>query len=129
MLRLLALLILALLANAIGLIVCSLFLDNFTIDGAAFVFAVLIFTAATVILDPLITRVAITNVPALRGGIALVTTLVGLIITSLLTDGIQITGISTWVLATLIVWMFSLIATLVLPLVIFKKTLQKAKGN
>ena len=127
MLRLLASLVLALLANAVGLIVCSLFLDDFTINGIGFVTAVAIFTGATVILDPLITRIAITNIPALRGGIALVTSLVGLIITSLLTDGIQITGISTWVLATIIVWMFSLIATLVLPLVIFKKTLQKVK--
>lgn len=127
MLRLLASLVLALLANTVGLIMCSLVLEDFSIDGVAFVTAVIIFTAATVILDPLITKVAITNVPALRGGVALVTTLIGLIITSLITDGIQITGLTTWILATFIVWLFALFATLLLPLVIFKKTLQKAK--
>lgn len=129
MLRLLASLVLAILANAVGLIVCSLLLEDFSIDGVAFVTAVLIFTAATVVLDPLITKIAITNVPALRGGVALVTTLVGLIITTLISDGIQITGITTWVLATLIVWLFALIATLILPLVVFKKTLQKTKSE
>lgn len=127
MLRLLASMVLALLANAVGLLVCSLVLEDFSINGVAFVTAVLIFTAATVILDPLITKIAITNVPALRGGVALVTTLIGLIITSLISDGIQITGLTTWILATLIVWLFALVATLLLPLVIFKKTLQKVK--
>ena len=124
MIRLLAMMVLNLLANAVGLFVASILLSGFSINGLAFVLAVCIFTAAEVILDPLITKVAITNVPALRGGVALVSTFVGLLITTLISDGIHISGISTWVLATLIVWLFALIATLVLPLVIFKKTLQ-----
>ena len=127
MIRLVAMLVLSLLANAVGLFVASILLDGFSIDGVSFVIAVAIFTAAEVVLDPLITKVAITNVPALRGGVALVSTLVGLIITVLISDGISINGLSTWVLATLIVWLFALIATLVLPLVIFKKTLAKNK--
>jgi len=128
MIRLLAMMVLNLLANAVGLFVASILLSGFSINGLAFVLAVCIFTAAEVILDPLITKVAITNVPALRGGVALVSTFVGLLITTLISDGIHISGISTWVLATLIVWLFALIATLVLPLVIFKKTLQKHKN-
>ena len=129
MIRLLAMLVLSLLANAVGLFVASLLLDGFSIDGVSFIIAVAIFTLAEVVLDPLITKVAITNVPALRGGVALVSTLVGLIITTLVSDGITISGLNTWVLATLIVWLFALIATLVLPLVIFKKTLAKNKNN
>jgi hypothetical protein len=129
MIRLLASLVLNLLANAAGLFVASLILSGFTIDGLAFVLAVCIFTAVEVIADPLITKIAITNVPALRGGVALVTTFVGLFITTLISDGIHINGLSTWVLASLIVWLFALIATLLLPLVIFKKTLNKAKNN
>lgn len=128
MIRLLAMLVLNLLANAAGLFIAALLLSGFSINGMAFVIAVCIFTAAEVVLDPLITKMAITNVPALRGGVALVTTLVGLILTTLISDGISINGLSTWVLATLIVWLFALIATLVLPLVIFKKTLAKRKN-
>jgi hypothetical protein len=70
-----------------------------------------------------------TSLPALRGGVALVTTLVGLIVTTLVSSGIHITGLSTWVLATLIVWLFALFATLILPLIIFKRTLEKVRDH
>lgn len=128
MIRLLASLVLNILSSAVGLFVASLLLDGFSINGMAFVIAVLIFSAIEVILDPLITKLAIKNVPALRGGVALVTTFVSLLITNLVSDGISISGINTWVLATLIVWLFSLIATLLLPLVLFKKTLENRKS-
>jgi putative membrane protein len=128
MVRLLASLILNLIANAVGLVVASLILSGFSISGAAFVIAVGIFTIVEVVADPFITKIALTSVPALRGGVALITTFVGLLITSLVSDGIHITGLSTWVLATLIVWLFALIATLILPLIIFKKALNKAKN-
>lgn len=125
MIRLFARMVLSLLANAFGLFMASMILSGFTISNFSFVIAVVIFTLAQVVLDPLITKVAITNVPALRGGVAYVTTLVSLVITSLISDGISISGVDTWILATLIVWLFSLIGVLVLPLFLFKKTLQK----
>ena len=127
MLRMLASLIIHLLANAVGLIVAAALLSGFRIDGFAFVVAVVIFTVVEVIADPLITKMALTSLPALRGGVALVITLVWLIVTSLVSSGIHITGLTTWVLATLIVWLFALFATLILPLVIFKRTLEKVK--
>jgi len=37
-----------------------------------------------------------------------------------LSDGLDIDGLSTWVVATLIVWAASLITTLLLPLLVFK---------
>lgn len=129
MLRLLANLTLAVLANAVGLLAASLLLDDFSINGTAFVVAVLIFSAVTTVLGPLITKIALTSAPYLMGGIALVTTLIGLIITSLVSDGIAINGATTWAVATLVVWMFSLIGSVLLPLVIFKKTLEKHKAN
>ncbi len=129
MLRLLAQLTLNVLANAIGLLFASLVVTGFSISGISFVIAVAIFSLTEVILDPLITKIAITNVPALRGGVALVTTFVSLLITSLVSDGISIDGINAWVLGTLLVWLFSLIATLVLPLFLFKKVLENRKNK
>ena len=76
---------LSLLANALALVVASILLTGFTIKGLAFVVAVCIFTASTVILEPLITRIARQNAPYLMGGIALVTTFVGLLVTTLVT--------------------------------------------
>ena len=116
-----------LLANAIGLIVAAWILDGMTITGPAFVIAVVIFTAVEVVADPLVTKIAIRSVPALRGGVALVTTFVGLLITTWLSSGLQISGVSTWVLATLIVWLAALVATLILPVLLVRKAVDERR--
>jgi putative membrane protein len=110
-----------LLANTIGLLVAAWVLDDMSVSGAAFLIAVLIFTVTAAILQPLILKIALKSAPALLGGTALVTTLVGLIITSLISDGLAIKGLTTWVLATLIVWLAALVAALILPLILVKK--------
>ena len=127
MIRLLASLVLTLLANTIGLLVAALWLDDFSIDSVSFIIAIGIFTLVEVVLSPFVMKMALRYVPALLGGIALVTTFVGLWITDTLSDGLSIHGFRTYVLATLIVWLFSLIANLLLPLVIFKKALDKRR--
>ena len=110
-----------LLANAVGLIVANLVLDDMALDASGFIIAVLIFTVAQLILQPLIVKIAMTNAQALMGATALVTTLVGLVITDLVSDGMSITGFVTWCLATVIVWAAALIAGLLLPLILVKK--------
>ncbi len=129
MIRLLAQLVLAVLANTVGLLAASVLLDNFAINTASFVMAVLIFSLATVVLGPLILKIALTSASFMVGGIALVTTFAGLFITNLVSDGISISGLGTWIAATVIVWIFSIIGNLVLPLFLFKKTLEKAKKD
>lgn len=125
MIRLLARFTLSVLSNALGLFMASIFVDGFTIDGLSFVIAVAIFSLATTILGPLIMKIAITNASYLMGGIALVTTFVGLVITDIFSDGISISGASSWIIATLVVWIFGVIGSVVLPLFLFKKTLTK----
>jgi len=123
MLRLLANVTLSLLANAIGLLAAAWLLEGFSIESVSFIIAVGIFTLSTAILGPLVLSIAIKNATYLVGGIALVTTFVGLLITNLLSDGISIQGVDTWVFATLIIWIFSIIGNLLLPLILFKKAL------
>ena len=77
------------------------------------------------LVDPLLRQLAVTKTPALLGSSALVSTLVALIVTSLVSDGLQIRGAATWILATVIVWAVALVARMLLPLVVFKKTLAK----
>lgn len=127
MIRLVARLVLNILANAVGLIVASAMLDSFSIHGAAFVFAVLLFSLTTTVLGPLVTSIAIKNASFFMGGTALVTSFVGLFITNIFSHGISITGLSAWIMAPVIIWLFSLIANLLLPLVIFKKALATRK--
>jgi len=129
MLRLLATLILNILANALGLLAAALLIDSFTINNVSFVIAVLIFSGSTAILGPLILKIALTNASFLVGGIALVTTFVGLVITNLVSSGITIRGLSTWFLATVIVWVFSIIGNVLLPLVLFKKLRSKHNSD
>jgi putative membrane protein len=109
-----------LVSNAFGLIVAAWVLDDVTISGTAFLIAVVIFTVVYAIAQPVLTQWSI-NLPALRGGVALLATLVGLVVTHLLSDGLSITGTWAWIAATVIVWLVSLLGVLVLPLLFFKK--------
>ena len=118
-----------LLANAVGLIVANLVLDDMELNASGFVIAVLIFTVAQVILQPLIVKIAMTNANALMGATALVTTLVGLIITDRVSDGMSINGFVTWCLATVIVWAAALVAGLILPLILVKKAVNNNNPN
>ena len=83
------------------------------------------FTVIVVVATPLLVKISLKNVPQMAGGVALVATLVGLFGAAMLSDGLTITGLTTWILAPLIVWLTSLIAGLVLPLILFKKVLEK----
>jgi putative membrane protein len=128
MIRIIVGFLIQLLANALGLIVAAAILEDMTISGAAFVIAVIIFTVVYAIAQPFLTQMAVTKVPALRGGVALIATLVGLIITAWISDGLQIKGLSTWFLATLIVWVISLIGTLLLPVFLVKKGVEERRS-
>ena len=118
-----------LLANAIGLLVAAAVLPDMTIDGVSFVIAVVIFTVIEVILDPLVTKMAVEKAPALRGGVALITTLIGLILTTLISSGLQINGFSTWLATTVIVWIAAVLAGLILPVIFVKNKVDERASS
>ena len=111
-------------ANALGLWIADLVLDDMTLTGSAFITAVLIFTLVEVLVSPLLTQMALTGSGALRGSVALVATFVGLLVTTLVNDGLTIDGTTTWILATIIVWLAALLAGLILPLIFVKKAVE-----
>ena len=129
MLRLLAAVALRLLANAAGLLIAAAVLDGFTVTAAAFVWVVVLFTLIEVVLDPLVLKISIQYAPVLRGGVALVTTLVGLIVVTIVSDGLQISGMTAWVVGTLIVWLGGVLAALILPLFLFKKAMSQRRAS
>jgi hypothetical protein len=129
MARLLARTVVELVASAIGLIVAAWLLDGVTLNASGFLVAVAVFTAAKVVLGPFVFKLSFKYARALTGGIALVTTFVGLLITTWLTSGLMITGAGSWVMATIVVWLFTVIAILLLPMVIFKKLLASTGGG
>lgn len=127
MTKIIARIILNLLSSAIGLFVASLLLDGLTITILGFGLSVAFFTIANFLFEPLITQLSNKYLPALRGGIALVTTFIGLLLTRVFTNGLSIEGLSTWIFAPLIVWLSVLVAGIILPMFIFKETLSKNK--
>lgn len=123
MVRFLASSALYLLANAVGLLVAALVVPGLTVRPIGFVVSVLFLSAVEIILGPFVLKMSLTYLPAVRGGVALVTTFIGLLLTSWLTDGLTITGLTAWLVAPFVVWVAVLLAAILLPMVLFKKIL------
>jgi hypothetical protein len=120
--------LIALVANAIGLIAAAIVLDDVHLDAGSFVVAVVIFTAVFVLLQPFLAVQLRRMGPGMLGTVSLIATLVSLIVTDLFTDGLSISGVLTWILAALIVWLVALVATLLLPFLGLKKYLDERRA-
>jgi putative membrane protein len=97
--------VLAFVANAIALLIAATVVDGVSIDATSFVFAVVIFTLASVLLRPILTVVVARSLRPLLGVVGLVTTFAILLITDFLSDGLNIEGTTDWLLAVVIVWL------------------------
>ena len=114
---------------ALGLWVASLVLDDFTLTWQGFLVTVVVFTLAQSILSPFITKLTMRNAPAFLGGVGLVSTFVALLIASVVTNGLVIDGWQTWILATLVVWLVTALATVILPLLFLRKAVRGSNGK
>lgn len=112
--------------NAVGLIIASLVLDGFEISVTGFIVSLVIFTVAVALMTPFLasTMRRHQSGSAALGGVALISTFVALLITEILSDGLSISGIGTWIAATVIVWLGSLLAVFILPYLGLKKYLE-----
>ena len=128
MIRLLVRIVVGLASNAVGLIVASLVLDGVDIDVTSFIVAVVIFTVVNALLLPFFASQLRRRGASALGGVALIATLVSLIVTDLVSDGLSISGVGTWIAATVIVWLGSLIAAFVLPFLGLKKYLEERRS-
>lgn len=124
MIRLLVTILLQFISSAIGLLLASLVLPGFHIEAVGFLVSLIFFVGIGFLFEPLVFKLSVQYLPALRGGIALVTTFVSLLLTTLFTDALSIDDLTTWVIAPLIIWLCILLASVILPLFMFKKILQ-----
>jgi hypothetical protein len=111
---------------AVGLIVADLVLPGFVIDWGSplgFILAIVIFAVLQSVLAPWLARVAQRNAPALLGGIGIVSTFVALVVVVLIPRAGLTIGAPwwTWIIAPVIVWLVTALATLFLPMLFFKK--------
>ena len=129
MVRILIRAVIFLASAALGLLVASWILDDFVVTTSGFALTVVVFALAQSILAPFIAKMTNRYAPAFLGGIGLVSTYVALLIASIVGDGLQITGVQTWILATLIVWLVTALATLLLPMIFIRNKVQGARDK
>ena len=128
MIRLLVRTLIAVAANAIGLIVAAIVLDGVHLNVASFIVAVVIFTIVFAVLQPFLAVQLRRLGNGAIGATALIATLVSLLLTDLLSDGLEIDGVGTWIAAAVIVWLAALVAAFVLPFLGLKRFLETRRA-
>ncbi|MCV7058124.1 phage holin family protein [Mycolicibacterium gilvum] len=108
-------------SSAIGLLVAGWLVPGVSLSVWGFVAAVVIFTVAQAILSPFFLKMASRYASAFLGGIGLVSTFAALLLASLLSNGLSIRGIGSWIAATVVVWLVTALATLVLPMLVLRE--------
>lgn len=115
-------------AAALGLWIATLLLGDMTISASGFITVIIIFAVLQALLLPFIAAWADKrDSMLLAGGAGLVATFLALVITDLVSSGLRITGILTWILATLIVWLVTLIGMVLIPFVLVKMGVEHAR--
>ena len=127
MVRLIVRTLIAIVANAVGLIVAASVLDGMHMNVGSFFVAVIIFTVVAALLQPFLAAQFRRSAPAALGGVALIATFVSLVVTDLVSDGFSINGVGTWIAATVIVWVASLLAAFILPFLGLRKYLENRR--
>ena len=100
---------------AIGLLAVVLLLPEVSLRIGGLVIAICVFALAQTLAAPLVTKLSTRYAPALLSGIGLVSNLLALAVTTILGE-LSISGWRTWVLATMVVWLVTTLATVLLPL-------------
>ena len=107
-------LVTSLAAIAVGLIVSATLLDDFSLDAGALVVATALFWVVHIVVQFLALRVLIRQPSvALAGLLALASTIVALIIVNIIVSGMSVHGVSTYVLATLLIWLATIVGDVI----------------
>lgn len=122
-----------LVSAAVGLIVADLILPGFFLhwnDWWGILLAVVIFAVLQSILTPWLLKMTRRHAPAFLGGIGLLSTFVALLIAVVLPSaGVGINGPVAWIIGTLIVWLVTAVATVLLPPLFLKRRVQQRRAD
>jgi uncharacterized membrane protein YvlD (DUF360 family) len=98
----------------VALAVAELVLDDFSISLIGYPVVAVIFALVSVVVRPALDRLFEDRAGPSAVFAGLAAAFVALLVTNLVTDSLEISGASTWVLATVIVWIAGLAADLLL---------------
>ena len=119
-----------LVSAAVGLLVAAAIIDGVDVTTSGFLTAVVLFAVIQSILAPFIAKVTARNASAFLGGVGLLSTFVSLWLTTLIGDSLTIDGgVGTWLTATVVVWLATAVATLLLPLILVKTGVEAARAR
>ena len=106
----------ALLASwAIGLLVAARVVPEVSLSVPGFVVAMVVFAVTQAILSLTILKLPHRYASLLLGGTGLALTIVALIFASMLTHGLTIDGMASWLATTVVVWLVTTIGAITLP--------------
>lgn len=105
---------------ALGLIVAALLIPAVSLSPSGFILAVGVFAVVQSALTPLTGRIASRWAPVLVGGVGIISTLLALAVASLVPGGVQISTPAGWLLAALVVWLVTGLASLALSFLLLR---------
>lgn len=114
---------------AVGLLVAMWLVPEVTLSWSGATVAVLVFAIIQSVVSPFLFKVAARSAPAFLGGIGLVSTFVALFVASLFPGGLEIEGWRAWIVAPVLVWLVTALATFLLPMIFLKKTVEKKRNG
>lgn len=118
-----------LVSAAIGIWVASMVLDDVNVEASGFMTVVVVYAVIQMVISPFIMKVTAKNATAFLGGSGLIATFVALWVASLLGDALSISGVATWIAATVVVWLVTALGTLMLPFLLVRAGVQSARAR
>ena len=100
---------------AIGLVLAAWVVPGVSLSVSGFIVAVVVFSLTQAILSLVILKLPHEYASLLLGGSGLALTLVALILASVLTDGLTIRGIASWMAITILAWLVTTVGAISLP--------------
>jgi uncharacterized membrane protein YvlD (DUF360 family) len=119
--RFIAWIVVGLITNTVALLIAATLLDGFDIDAVAFPVVVVVFTLIGALAHPVIEAFIEKNVQILASLVGLVAAFVTLLITDLVSSNLDITGVETWVLGSLIIWAGGLLTGLLVGRRVYRR--------
>ncbi|CAM3423416.1 hypothetical protein NODU109028_16360 [Nocardioides dubius] len=114
---------------ALGILVASWVLDDVRIQVSGFLAVVVIYSVIQLVISPFVMKMAARHAAAFLGGSGLVATFLALLVAVAWGDALSISGVGTWIAATVVVWLTTALATLALPFLLVKAGVQAAANR
>ena len=117
-----------LVAAALGIIAATLLVDGVSVTASGFLIVVVLYAVVQSVISPFIAKVAARNASALLGGVGIIATFIALLAATLVGDSLTISGgVGTWIAATVVVWLVTALATLLIPWLLVKAGVERAR--